>query len=164
MMIVLSLVLIAAGAAGGYYFFSKKQSGDDQTKNQTQQSVWNPYSTDEHHHIALPEYLISAVSGGYVVKMSVVLDLKNQEAVYQYEGLVEMPKEEVESEIKEGAPATPMQTIIDAKIGTYMLTIKEEDLLDKEKLEDGLKTYLNAQLDMGDDFIKQIYIKNLIIQ
>lgn len=164
--IIIGIALIAGGAVGSYFFLGKDK--EEKPAVEKKADNWNPYSTENNHHVKLGEYLLSAAGGEFVVKMNLTLDLKDKEAKYKFEGLNEAPVEEEEagghSSSDEEVTQTPMQTIINSKINTYMLSVSEEIIKDKNKLEQGIKDELNKQLNIGDDFIKNVYIENLVIQ
>jgi len=166
---VIAVVVLGGGAAGGYFYAkSKKEDAKEQQKLEKKKENWNPYASEKMHHKSLNEFLISAVDGNYVVKMNVTLDLKDEEAAHKYDGLAEAPLEGAEAAGHGGGTeevhATPMQTFITSKVGTFMLEVDEKTLHDKEKLEEDMRKYLNQELHLDEDFIKHLYIENFIIQ
>lgn len=177
-LIVVIVLVLAGGGAGGYFYAKSKSSSEDKknekekTSHTTSSSSWNPYSTEEHYQKTLGDFLISAVQGDYVVKMTVTIGLKDEEAKEKYDGLAKaLTEKEREAEAsaehsssETTADLTPMAIAINSKIGSFMLHTDEATIHNKDELTKKLKDYLNKELGMDQDFIKELYIENYIIQ
>lgn len=177
-LIVVIVLVLAGGGAGGYFYAKSKSSSSEkdsktkETTSHTTSSSWNPYSAEEHYQKTLGDFLISAVQGDYVVKMTVTIGLKDEEAKEKYEGLAKaLTEKEREaaasaehSSSETTADLTPMEIAINSKIGSFMLHADEATIHNKDELATKLKEYLNKELGMDNDFIKELYIENYVIQ
>lgn len=168
--VLVVLVLIAGGVAGGYFLSQKNSEKGNEAKEvvKEQKENWNPYSNENNQNVKLQEFILSAAGGEFVAKMNVTISLKDKEALYKFEGKEEVPVEKEEEKEHKSSDevhiATPMETVINSEIGAFMLSTDEKILKDKELLEKELKQDLNNKLGLGNDFIKDVYIENLVIQ
>jgi flagellar basal body-associated protein FliL len=161
-LIIIGFLLLSGGGVGGYLYFYTPEKDTKTTENEKEEKVWNPYSEEHKKIVTLNDFLISADKGNYVVKMTVDLELKNEDALKKYSGLANKEEELVEA--KEGAALTPMEIQMNSLVGTFIFNANEEILKNKEQLEFQLKEYLNAKLGAEKDFIKDLYIENYVLQ
>lgn len=175
LMIIVLVVLLAAGAGAYFFLFSGKDEKGPETekpkdpKEEYVSDEWNPYASSKNFQVTLQDFLLSAVNGKYVTKMTITVKFKDMESMDKFNGektptYLNKEGEKEEGEVKEEGKLTPMNIEINSAINTYMLQANEETILNKEKLEKELTTYLNTKLNLGEDFISKIYIENYIIQ
>lgn len=168
-LIILVLLLVIAGV-GGYIFWNKSKTEDKKVVKKD----WNPYSTETRHMATIPDYLTSAVKGDYIVKMTVTLEFNDEDGYNKYKGLNEPPVAEEKSATKETSSkehvVTPMEVQINSLITTYMLNLTEDNIVNKQAVEQGLTKYLNENLkpsskpNKGEkELFKNVFIESYIV-
>lgn len=173
LILILVVVLLALGG-GGYVWWMKQGDKGDETKKAEEhgnEKAWNLYATDASHIHTLGDLLISASKGDYLVKMTVSLDFKDDEAYMKFQGYAS--KEEAEKALKEEGGGhggggeehlTPMEVAYNDAIGQLMLNASDEQIHDKALLKTYLHENLYKQLKLADNNLHGVYIENYVIQ
>ena len=59
---------------------------------------------------------------------------------------------------------SPLDIKTRSLINTFLMDADGDTIKNKNKLQEELKIYLNKQIDLGEEFIKEVMIENYIIQ
>lgn len=111
-------------------------------------------SVEEPPLATLNDFLISAVQGEYMVKMTVSLAFQDDSGLLRFKGS--------SGEHDESSSLSALEIHINSLVSNYMLQLKEEDVSNKQAIEEGLKNYINEVLQ--EELIQTVYIENYVFQ
>lgn len=159
------IILIIGGVFG---FWLKTKDADNEIKNLEgiidTSETWNPFAKDYSYVHTLSDFILSASNGEYVIKMTITLNFSNKNNFLKFQGFKNdnNGKDDVSSE-GEGT-LTPMEYIINDKIGDLILNANETQLMDRKVLKEYLIKGINDSVELDPPLISDIYIENYVIQ
>jgi flagellar basal body-associated protein FliL len=170
--LILLVILLAAGGVAGFYWWKSNETTKEveELKKMKKVDVWNEYATEEKHLHTLQDFLISAGSGDYVVKMTLTVDFKDDESYLKFLG--HKSKEEGEKAMSEEgghgggdeAHLTPMEIAMNDAVGQLMLEADDNQIHSKSELKKHLYDNLYKKLHLKENNLHGLYIENYVIQ
>lgn len=159
--IILVIALVIFGV-GSFKLYSA--TGNSNLDNETEEEdIYDELLSEENYIHTLNDFVITASEGDFIIKMTATLHFNDKNTFLKFNGVPE-GKEDISESTLDEDELSLMEVAVNDEIGTLMFDISPDMIFDKKKINKYLKNGINEKFSEEEDFIKNLYIENLIIQ